>query len=182
MCSRSLENWNCPLKLCSHLYFSGVAPDAEIFVVRVFDEFGDFLPDAIYSSDLIAAADICRENGANVISASIGGSTYNPQEDDFFSTLFDEGILTVAAAGNSGNDNMVYPASYEKVISIGASDQTGEMAGFSTLNDYTNLLAPGTNIKSTYKTTEYESFTGSSFSVPHVSGALALMISQRPES
>lgn len=159
-----------------------MAPDAEVFVVRVFDEYGEFLPNAIYSSDLIAAAQICRNNGANVISASLGGPTYNAQEDEFFSLLFDEGILTVAAAGNSGDADRVYPAAYDKVLSVGASDESGRLARFSTLNQFTDVLAPGTDILSTYKDNGYRSFSGSSFSAPHVSAAVALMISRRPDA
>lgn len=119
----------------------------EAFIVRVFDDegdFDDFRRGGMYSSDLIAAAMICADHGANIISASLGGSIYNQDEDEFFRFLRESySIITVAAAGNNGDDRNVYPASYDSVLSVGASNRENTLADFSTLNAFTDVLAPG---------------------------------------
>jgi serine protease len=125
----------------------GVAPDVEAFIVRVFTDegdFDDFKHGGVFSSDLIAAAMICVEGGANIISASLGGSTFNQDEDEFFRAIREShNIITVAASGNDGSGRNVYPASYDAVISVGASTHENALADFSTLNGFTDVLAPG---------------------------------------
>jgi len=128
---------------------------------------------------LIAAATICQEWGADVISASLGGSSYNEIEETFFQNLFYEsGIITDAASGNGGNDQNVYPAAYDGVLSVGAVDESLNLADFSTWNrQTTDVLAPGVNILSTFKDNSYRTFSGTSMAAPHCSGALVLMLS-----
>lgn len=160
----------------------GIAPEAETYIVRVFDDdrnFYGFADGTAYSTDLIAAATICKEWGADIINASLGGRTYNRIEEEFFTNLFyDSGILTVAASGNGGDDRNVYPAAYEGVLSVGAVDEYLNMAEFSTWNpSTTDVLAPGVNILSTFKENVYATFSGTSMAAPHVTGTLALMIS-----
>jgi subtilisin family serine protease len=126
----------------------GIAPEAETYVVRVFDDdrnFYDFADGTTYSTDLIAAATICKEWGADIINASLGGGNYNRIEEEFFRNLYHEsGILTVAASGNSGDARNVYPAAYEGVLSVGAVDESLNMAKFSTWDpNTTDVLAPG---------------------------------------
>ncbi|KAL3925017.1 MAG: hypothetical protein SGILL_000679 [Bacillariaceae sp.] len=122
--------------------------DINVFVVKVFDDlknFHDFADGTSYSTDLIAAAQVCKDSGADIISASLGGYSYNQFEDNFFRDLYNnDGILTIAAAGNGYNDRNVYPAAYDSVFSVGAIEETRVLAGFSTLNpSSTDILAPG---------------------------------------
>jgi len=160
----------------------GIAPEAETFVVRVFDdrrEFYGFAGGTAYSTDLIAAASICKDRGAHLINASLGGSKYNAVEEAFFEQLFYEhGIVTVAAAGNQGTSKSMYPAAYDGVLSVGASDREFEKAQFSNWNpETTDVLAPGVDIFSTFRDNSYAAFSGTSMAVPHATGALALMLS-----
>lgn len=129
----------------------GIAPKAETYIVRVFDDdrnFFGFADGTAYSTDLIAAATLCKEWGADIINASLGGSGYERIEEEFFRSLYyDSGILTVAASGNGGNDKNVYPAAYEGVISVGAVDESFNLATFSTWDpSTTDVLAPGKKI------------------------------------
>jgi len=131
-----------------YTHHRGIAPEAETFIVRVFDderEFYGFAGGTAYSTDLIAAATICKDWGAEIISASLGGSNYNEIEETFFKDLYYEsGILTVVAAGNGGNTQNVYPAAYDGVLSVGAADKSLNLAKFSTWNPVTtDVLAPG---------------------------------------
>jgi subtilisin family serine protease len=118
----------------------GVAPDAEIYTVRVFDSDGNF-----YGSDIIAAAEACQTAGANVISMSLGGSGSSDFERQTLERLFADGIISVAAAGNSGDTDFSYPASYDTVLSVAAVDSNRNLASFSTRNDQVDVAAPGTN-------------------------------------
>ena len=125
----------------------GIAPEAETYIVRVFDDerkFYGFADGTAYSTDLIAAATICKEWGADIINASLGGNNYNRIEEEFFRNLFyKDGILTVAASGNGGNDVQVYPAAYDGVLSVGAVDESLQTAPFTTISRSTDVLAPG---------------------------------------
>lgn len=128
--------------------FSGIAPDVDVFAVKVFDDqrdFFEFADGTVYSTDLIAAAQVCKEANADIISASLGGLSYNRFEDEFFRNLYeDDGIITIAAAGNGGDERTLYPAGYDSVLSVTAIDQSRRVAGFSTLNpSTTDVLAPG---------------------------------------
>mmetsp|Transcript_3175 Transcript_3175/g.8991 ORF Transcript_3175/g.8991 Transcript_3175/m.8991 type:complete len:451 (-) Transcript_3175:862-2214(-) len=137
----------------------GVAPEASIYTVRVFNRFG------IFSSDLMAAADACRVAGADIISMSLGGGGGNADERDFFEKLYNEdGILSVAASGNSGaNGNQVnYPAAYDVVVSVGAVDSSKNLANFSTRNSRVDLSAPGVNVRSTWRNGGYSTISGTS--------------------
>lgn len=117
----------------------GVAPGAEIFTVRVFRDNGQF-----FGSDIVAAAEACRDAGANIISMSLGGPSYDQDEHDIFQELYSQGILAVAASGNSGGTDYSFPASYDMVLSVAAVDSNSNLASFSTRNNRVDIAAPGT--------------------------------------
>jgi subtilisin family serine protease len=124
----------------------GVTPGAApIYMVKVF---GDDCSWA-YSSDLVYAANRCKAVGARIISMSLGGATKSLTEESAFQSLYNQGVLSVAAAGNSGNTSYSYPASYSSVISVAAVDQNNVVASFSQKNDQVELAAPGVSVLST---------------------------------
>jgi serine protease len=124
----------------------GVTPGTvTVYIVKIFDNNGNWTN----SSDLIDAANRCANNGANVISMSLGGSVKVKSEEDAFQQLYDQGVLSVAAAGNAGNSQMSYPASYDSVISVAAVDENNLVADFSQKNNQVELAAPGVNVLST---------------------------------
>jgi subtilisin family serine protease len=116
----------------------GVAPGAEIYTVRVFGNNGQF-----FGSDIVAAAEACRDAGAKIISMSLGGPQFDQDEYNIFQDLYNQGILAVAASGNSGGTDYSYPASYDIVVSVAAVDQNSRLASFSTRNDKVDIAAPG---------------------------------------
>jgi subtilisin family serine protease len=102
-----------------------------------------------YSSTLIDAANRCANAGAKVINMSLGGTGSSTTERNGFQSLYDQGVLHVAAAGNSGNTAHSYPASYDSVISVAALDSNKQHASFSQRTNQVELAAPGVGVLST---------------------------------
>ena len=71
-------------------------------------------------------------------------------------------VLIIAAAGNDGNSDFSYPASYESVMSIAAVRSNKNKASFSQFNDQVELSGPGVLIKSTIPNNQYGYMSGTS--------------------
>ncbi len=148
----------------------GVTPGTVNFhIVKIFDDTGAW----VAASDLTAAIYSCRDNGADVISMSLGGTSSNRREQRAFDSLYAEGILHIAAAGNEQEDTpgaFSYPASYSSVVSVAAVDQSMTVASFSLQNSAVEIAAPGVGVLSTIPYIENNdlSVDGVSFSVGHI--------------
>jgi serine protease len=127
--------------------------DIHLYNVKVFGDNCSWS----YASSLIDASNKCADAGANIISMSLGCSgggggpfsCSSSTENNAFQTHYNNGILSVAAAGNDGNTAKSYPASYESVISVAAVDSAKVVATFSQQNDAVELAAPGVAVRST---------------------------------
>jgi subtilisin family serine protease len=155
----------------------GVSPGTvSLYIVKVFGNTCSWT----YSSTLIDAANRCRNAGANIINMSLAGSYYSSTEDNAFRSLYNSGILLVAAADNNGGTAYAYPASYDSVISVAAVDQNNVVASFSRQNDQVELAAPGVSVYSTLNNGGYGYKSGTSMAAPHVSAAAAVIWSSEP--
>jgi hypothetical protein len=151
--------------------------NVNLHIVRVFDNNGNF----IWTSGLVSAAQNCVDNGSDIISMSLGGSGYSSTENTTFKKMFEEkNVLIVAAAGNSGNSQYSYPASYDAVISVAAIDGNKNRASFSQYNNQVDIAAPGVGVWSTTPGNTYRAFSGTSMATPHVSGVAALIWGHAP--
>ena len=132
----------------------------------------------------IKSIDYANKMNVHVMSNSWGGGGFSQALQEAIDTAEEKGIVFVAAAGNSRNDNdkwPAYPATYENknIISVGAMDPNGKKAGYSNFGAKTvDVFAPGTNILSTYKNNRVKSLSGTSMATPHVSGIVGLLLSQ----
>jgi serine protease len=130
---------------------------------------------------ILAGVEWCQENGADVINMSLAGGGFSQINSDFYREIHeDDGVLIVAAAGNSGPGQVAYPASYDSVLSVGAIDINKNIASFSQTNDQVELVAPGVAVNSTLPNNSYASWNGTSMACPHVAGVAALIWSHFP--
>lgn len=136
----------------------------------------------------------CAANGADVINLSFG--VFSPGfevERRAIDYALEQGCIVFAAAGNNGvcdrneDQEHYYPAAYDGVIGVGATDQNDERAEFNRLEssnwgDYVDICAPGTNHMSTVPRSDYLStHGGTSGSSAITSGLAALMLSIMPD-
>ena len=153
----------------------GVAPEAYIYAVKVLDSNGSGTV-----SDVIAGIEWAVDNNMQIVSMSLGTPTYSQSLRDACNAAYNAGLLLVAAAGNNGNlfgigDNVVYPAKFDSVIAVAATDENDERASFSSTGPEVELAAPGVNINSTYLGGSYRLLSGTSMACPHVTGVAALV-------
>ncbi len=134
----------------------GVAPDAQLYAVKVLDANGNG-----YISDIIEGIGWAVHNNMDVVSMSLGTRTYSQALNDTTSNAYKAGILLVAAAGNSGDgnlstDDVLYPAKFDSVIAVSAVD----------------------SIYSTWINGGYANESGTSMAAPFVSGVATLVKSK----
>lgn len=172
---------------------SGVCWNVKLMAVKFLDSSGSGL-----TSNAIKCIQYAVNKGANVLSNSWAGGPYDQALKDAIDAAGAQGVLFVAAAGNSAgnNDNTpAYPATYDcnNIISVLSTDHNDAMSYFSCYGLTTvDIGAPGSNILSTFPTyqttamksdgfpTYYATISGTSMATPHVSGACALVWSQNP--
>ena len=136
----------------------GVNPNGNVglHIVKVFEDDANS-PSGCgwgYSSNLVAALDACIAAGTDagaktIVNMSLGGPTKNRTEQRAFTSAYNAGVLSIAAAGNDGNTRHSYPASYDSVISVAAVDSALVVADFSQQTSQVELAAPGVAVRST---------------------------------
>jgi len=131
-------------------------------------EFDDVALGIIYAAD----------NGANVISMSFGGDDYSNLVHDAINYAYSQGLILVASAGNSNTNVPSYPAGYDNVIAVAATDSDDCKASFSNYGSWVDVAAPGVNILSTLPGNTYGEKSGTSMACPHVAGLTALILSK----
>jgi len=117
------------------------------------------------------------DNGAQVINMSLGvrhtgGGLPHREVIDYAQR---KGVTVVAAAGNDGRQELYYPGAFPSVIAVGAADDSGNVAEFSTFGEQVSFIAPGVDVYSTSLDHGYAFSTGTSHAAPFVTGAVALM-------
>ena len=88
------------------------------------------------------------------------------------------GVLVVASVGNTGLNLIQYPAAYDDVVSVSATDSNDTIASFSSFGSWVDVAAPGVNVYTTSWTESYSYVNGTSFSCPMAAGVAALIWSK----
>ena len=127
------------------------------------------------------------DNGARIINLSLGGSRAAPLLREAVRYAVDHNVLVVAAAGNEYDEGnpIAFPAAYDEVLAVAATDENDQHAPFSNVHPYVDIAAPGWNIASTwadiaFPPVPYLVLPGTSMSSPYVAGLAGLLLSLNP--
>ncbi|MBI3509026.1 MAG: S8 family peptidase [Bacteroidetes bacterium] len=121
------------------------------------------------------------DHGCGVINCSwggTGGGSYG-QSIITYATV-NKDALVVCAAGNDGLDEAFYPAAYDYVLSVAATQNGDSRASFSNWNYTVDVDAPGVNILSTWTSNSTVANSGTSMASPITSGCAAIVRSFYP--
>lgn len=120
------------------------------------------------------------DNGADVINMSWGGNSFSTTAQNIINDASAQGVILVAAAGNNNSADIHYPAGYNQVISVAATDINDNKASFSNYGSWIDVSAPGASINSTVPYGNYSTFNGTSMASPMVAGLCGLILSVNP--
>ncbi|MEU9133086.1 type VII secretion-associated serine protease mycosin [Kitasatospora sp. NPDC048540] len=159
--------------------FVGIAPDATILSIRQNDSDGNGNVET-----LIKAIDTAVARGAKVINISQdvratgeeGDFPMKSQLRDALKRAETAKVVVIASSGNDGKEGPTYPAAFDTVLAVGASDRNNERAPFSQYGDFVGVVAPGVDMLSTVPAGGQCVDNGTSFSAPYVSGLAAILV------
>ena len=160
---------------------AGIAPNVSITSYRCADSDG-----YLDTYGIIQGIYDATNDRAHVINMSLGGYWYDYYEDMAVQNAYENGVTVVAAMGNDGSNTVNYPAAYNHVIAVAATDRSNNRAWYSNYGDWCDISAPGSDIFSTYPTymdtwmdNGYTMMDGTSMATPVVTGAIALYMSAK---
>jgi subtilisin family serine protease len=138
-----------------------------------------------YTTDIIDCVNWARQNGADVISMSLGGGGYSSTFNSAITTAYNAGVAVIAAAGNDNASSISYPAAYSNCMAVGAlspcnerkspSSCDGEYWWGSNYGTGLDVMAPGVDLRSATINSYILNMNGTSGATPHVAGVAALI-------
>lgn len=157
----------------------GVAPGVAVLAVRVLATLrdGSGLQGAGIVDNINRGIKWAVDQGADVINMSLGirHTGGGLPHDDVIRYALSRGVTVVAASGNDGTATKYYPGALPGVIAVGAADDTGRVADFSSWGAPITVIAPGVNVVSAFANGRYAVASGTSQAAPYVTGAVALL-------
>jgi subtilisin family serine protease len=165
----------------NNIGITGVSWNSKIMCIKA----GEYY---FYNEDIARAIIYSVDNGAKVISMSFGSEYPSKLIEDALNYASANGVVLVAAAGNDALIYKNYPAAYDNVIAVAATNEKDQKAYFSSYGGWVDVAAPGTNIYSTMPTYKvelndrdyqknYDFLNGTSMACPVVAGLSALLLS-----
>ena len=149
-----------------------VAPQARIMPLKSFNANGTG-----YDSDILRAIYYAVKNGAKVLNMSFDYPSYSPELANAIKYAINNGVVSVASAGNDGQQVSVYPGALPSVIDVASTSNSDIQSVFTNYGaPPVWLAAPGEGVMTTYPWGTYAAGWGTSFSAPFVSGTAALML------
>lgn len=175
---------------------TGIAPEAKILSIRVIPDSKDrgyrkyeAEPEQTIQDSLATGIKDAVSDGAKVISMSIGYSSPSQVVRAAVQSAYKSGAVLVASSGNSGHDDqrrdhgfapVSFPADYPGVLSVGAVDDAGNAAGFSSNNLSVQVAAPGVQVPAQGRDGQYWTVDGTSPACALVAGVAALIKAAYP--
>jgi subtilisin family serine protease len=154
---------------------AGMCWSCPIMPVKVLDANGSGSTSTV-AQGIVWATD----NGARVISMSLGGPGATQTLADAVAYAASKGVVLVAAAGNSSSSTPFYPAAYPSVIAVGGTDSADRLYGWSNYGSWVHVAAPGCNV-APLRSGGYGTFCGTSSATPIVAGLAGLVLAARPD-
>lgn len=161
--------------IASYGSVSGVMQNATLIPVKVLSDSGTGSIYGIQQGILHAA-----NTRADVINMSLDIGGYDRGIDEAIQTAVSLGTIVVAATGNDGRSSISYPAANSGSIAVGSVTSSRTRSSFSNYGPGLDVMAPGSNIYSTYPNGQYTTMSGTSMATPHVAGVVGLMKSVNP--
>jgi len=149
---------------------AAIAPDALIMPVRAFDDQGQSDQFTIAKAIYWAV-----DHGADVINMSFGTLEKSKVLKDAIDYANKQGVTLIASAGNENMDTEQFPAAYDKVIGVGATNLWDMKTSFSNFGRSVDVSAPGASIIAPFPNGYYAIVSGTSFASPIVAGEAALL-------
>lgn len=159
----------------------GVAPQADVFAVKVLNRMGQGMKSWVLNGLLW-----CHRFGMHVANLSLGSdasthspAVYDPAYEHVGRILRRRGIISVAAAGNSNHRPVGNPARCPSFMAVSAVDFSRRLTTFTNIGPQVEICAPGLGVLSTLPGNRYGRLSGTSMAAPHVAGGAALVKSRR---
>ncbi|MCI8645819.1 MAG: S8 family serine peptidase [Firmicutes bacterium] len=149
---------------------SKINPNAELYSVRVLDS--DNTADL---NQVLSGIYWCIEHDMDIINMSLGTNSESQILQKAIKDAEANGILVIAAAGNSGNAGVDYPAAYDEVVSVGAIDHKAEKTKLSAVGDEIDVVAPGEDISVEGMFGLHSWADGTSMAAAHATGEASLL-------
>lgn len=153
---------------------TGINPNVELYSVKVLDD-----EKKASLSGVIKGIYWCIDNDIDIINMSFGTSEESEILEQVVKEANQKGILMIAAAGNKGEivgkSTVEYPAAFNEVIAVGATNPQGKTSEISSVGKEIDLMAPGETVPATGYYDEIISTEGTSMAAPHVTGAASVL-------
>jgi subtilisin family serine protease len=164
--------------IAAHSRLLGVAPAAHILAVRAFDD--QAVGARATTTRILDGLQWIAGSGARVVNMSFTGPE-DASMHEMIASLRRKGLVLVAAAGNDGpRAPSAYPAAYQEVIAVTATDSDDKLLKVANQGAYVAVAAPGVDVFVAAPDGAYDFTTGTSVAAAHVSGLAALLIARNP--
>ncbi|MBQ3404006.1 MAG: S8 family serine peptidase [Oscillospiraceae bacterium] len=153
----------------------GVAPKATLVPLKCFDKNSSKVSkicQAIYGG--------VDDFDCDILNLSLGFSQESLAMYEAVEYAAEKGVLVISAVGNGGTMNINFPAKYDNVLAVGSIGKDGLISPRSNYGYGVIITAPGETVKTTYFNSGYAQVSGTSYAVPMVSGAAAVLMSMDP--